>query len=764
MSLIIITCMALGAALAQPKAKRVVVYIMDGLHHQTLQKIQLPVLQSLIPLGSYTSQSVMIAPHHPTVGEYGHMHTSSFPNPVLQAGNLFAQPTNTYVQEWVAASGRKTAFLVNTNAYQSVSRGFHYQVQDGLMADSDLVQQAITWAQLPDMAYMRVHLQTPGNQGRYLSYTTPDKPYYRNLWGAGSPYVAALQRADRLLGQLVAALKQKGLWQETVLIITSDQGQSHIGWHPPHDPDSWFTPLLVLGPGIAQGRKLSYVEHTDLSPTIAHLLGVRPTGNNAAGGAGKVVTSMLADAEETTAADAQYLLTINKQCQEYARLRAQIQLQADQNAYASSFLAFLENELLTPEPFYHLDRFTEWYKAGTVPHLVENNERILVQMRQYLNPAYNTDAWRFSPAQIRVWAQRVCQFHADSLAPKLTVMRNHWDKKLQENKYTYKWPSNGTWNPATYYAALADWWRKYPDARAKTELLAWGERNQWVPTNWDVDMANNHLAGHAWLTLYDQKPDTTYLNGIRRELDRFMTIPFTGKDAWWWCDALYMAPIAFHHMTQSTGDVRYRQFAHEKWWVTTALLQDPETKLFYRDTHYVYDPVKVKVRPKSVSNTGGKVLWSRGNGWVVAGLVRILPYLSDKEPATKAMRAQYVRQLQQMMQAVVQRQRADGGWTVSMEDSTFKTSETSATALFAYAMAAGIKQGVLPAKTYEKPMQRAWIFLSGQITTTGKVTGAQRVGHDPTATQMEKPDHFSQGVWLQAAQAVHELYPEGLKN
>lgn len=747
-----------------PKPERVIVFIMDGLHHKAPDRLDMPNLRALRNDGVWLNNSVMIAPHHPTVGDYGSQHTCSFPNPVLQQGTLFIKPENKYFQEWFPASAT-TCFLANTNAYASVTRGFKYIVQDPAATDSALVNQGMTMLKNGPVSYMRLHLQTPGNLGRYLSYTTPDKPYYRNLWGKGSPYVTQLEAADRHLGRFINFLKANALWEGTLLVVTSDQGQSEIGWHPVSDPDSWQTPLVMVGPGIAKNRKLNYLEHSDLTITLASILGLQVPK---VAGMGRVERSILATEPETSTANPRYTWTINQQCQEYAMLRARIQLETEQNRYSSSYLTFLENNLLTPEPFYHLDRFTEWHKAGTVDHLIEVNERLLGQMKQYLagrqgGVANAEAAVAFSPRLIRLWQDRVIQYHTDSLAPTLTIQKDHWKPEVRANP-RYKWPSNGCWNAATYYAALADVWEKLPDPAWQQELTAWGERNQWVPTNWDVDMANNHLAGHAWLNLYEgmkarnQQPSSLYTDGIKAELDRFMAAPFEGKDAWWWCDALYMAPPTFHHMTAFTGDKRYAQYANEKWWVTTTLLMDPKENLFFRDTHYVWEHTKLAHRPKAVSNTGGKVFCSRGNGWVVAGIGRVLPYLDKKDPE----RAKYIKQLNAMMSQIIRYQLPSGGWSVSLQDSLFKTPETSATALFTFAMARGIRLGVLDAKKYTGPMQKAWLWLTTQLTPTGKVLGAQRVGHDPTATTMLKPDHFSQGVWLQAAEEMRMLYPDGL--
>ncbi|MBS1661278.1 MAG: hypothetical protein JST68_09535 [Bacteroidetes bacterium] len=102
--------------------QRVIVFLIDGLHWKAPERLSMPVFNSLIPEGTYIAQSTMILPHHPTVGEYGQLHSSSFPNPVLQAGTLFLGPNTKMLQE-AFPSGDNSLFIANTKAYLSVSRG-----------------------------------------------------------------------------------------------------------------------------------------------------------------------------------------------------------------------------------------------------------------------------------------------------------------------------------------------------------------------------------------------------------------------------------------------------------------------------------------------------------------------------------------------------------------------------------------------------------------------------------------------------------------
>jgi len=369
------------------RPERVIVFIIDGLHSKAPEKLNMPVFNMLAAQGTYITQSHMIVPHHPTVGEYGQLHSSSFPNPVLQEGTLFLQRGHKMLQDMFAAHGT-TAFVTNTKAYASVSSGFEINIQEPDISDEAVVDQGIALLHQYHIPYCRIHLQTPGNEGRFLSYTSREFPYYRNIWGAGSPYVQAVENADRLLGKLVSDLKQTGKWESTLLVVTSDHGQSEQGWHPVIDKDSTMTPLFLVGPSIAVNRQLPYFEHTDLSPTIAGLMGVEPP--NTDGGAGHFIKAVLDTVPGSAMDHPRYIQTINRQLNEYNALRARIMIAGETDTYYSSLISYLENELLTPEPFYHQDRFLEWYKSGNTAHLIAANQLILEQMRNELSKHSST--------------------------------------------------------------------------------------------------------------------------------------------------------------------------------------------------------------------------------------------------------------------------------------------------------------------------------------------------------------------------------------
>lgn len=373
-------CCCLLQAQQATEAKKVILFMIDGLHWEAPQKINMPVFNSLVKEGTYIQQSYMIIPHHPTIGDYSLYNSCSFPNPILHQGTLFLNTANPLLQE-VFSPREQTAFIVNTIAYSSVGRGFSTAIMDDLLTDEEVVDYAVNLLETQNPVFMRIHLQRAGQRGNDVSQATSDKPWCRNIFHPESPYITAVENADRVLGKLVDYLKKTPEWKETVLIITSDHGQSRIGWHPLFDEDSWKTPLLFLGAGIAKNRQLSYFEHTDLAPTIAGLLGRKGPSEN--GAAGVFVEEILARKDASAYHPPMYLKTINEQLKAYNFMRAELMLASRENAYFGNVVALLENQTFI-EPFYYQDRILEWEQAGTIKHLIEANEQVLQRMRTLL--------------------------------------------------------------------------------------------------------------------------------------------------------------------------------------------------------------------------------------------------------------------------------------------------------------------------------------------------------------------------------------------
>ena len=83
-----------------------------------------------------------------------------------------------------------------------------------------------------------------------------------------------------------------------------------------------------------------------------------------------------------------------------------------------------------------------------------------------------------------------------------------------------------------------------------------------------------------------------------------------------------MSPPAWVELAQQTGDPRYAEFALAEFWATTDFLYDPVEKLYFRDSRFF----------ERRDDQGRKQFWSRGNGWVFAGIANMLESLPKDNP------------------------------------------------------------------------------------------------------------------------------------
>ncbi|SPY93874.1 gycosyl hydrolase [Proteus mirabilis] len=108
--------------------------------------------------------------------------------------------------------------------------------------------------------------------------------------------------------------------------------------------------------------------------------------------------------------------------------------------------------------------------------------------------------------------------------------------------------------------------------------------------------------------------------------------------------------------------------------------------LFSRDHRYIPDGQGNEMREAN----GEKVFWSRGIGWVLASIPRILQYMPDDYHE----RDRYITLFKQLARSILDYQHEDGFWRTSLLDpDNFPAPESSATALFLLWTCMGNKSG-----------------------------------------------------------------------
>ena len=289
--------------------------------------------------------------------------------------------------------------------------------------------------------------------------------------------------------------------------------------------------------------------------------------------------------------------------------------------------------------------------------------------------------------------------------------------------------SDDSWRWAPYFMAVDEFYRETGDVKYRQWLQAWGDRNGWDPTEppspaWNPD---SRAAIQVW-------EDSTEL-GVNANLapsDAAMASDLNlPASQYWWIDSLFMGlplwPTWAAHPGNSAYQAKQTPFydflktqGRTTWRTncTNTGLFDASEGLWWRDCMYV---------PQRDS-LGHKVFWSRGNGWVIAAMARTLKQLPQGSPSGPSTSRCFRPWLLASPSC-----RGPTAWRTSLLGRRCTRSPRRATALFAYAMAYGIRDGLLDEATYLPAVTKAWTGLTS--------ISLRAPASSPTAKGWEKPPY-----------------------
>lgn len=324
-----------------------------------------------------------------------------------------------------------------------------------------------------------------------------------------------------------------------------------------------------------------------------------------------------------------------------------------------------------------------------------------------------------------------------------TVFR--WVMKTYQKDKNY---CNQGWVSGVLYNGLFDW----AEITDKKEYFDFMKRI-FSRYYWQLGNRMYHgddlCVGQVYLDMYAKYKQEKMWIPTKARIDWIIENPPIGNiditkgvsDRWWWCDALYMAPAIFTRLYTLTGDKKYLKFAHKEYLDCYEHLYDKDEHLFFRDGKYL----------NAKDEKGGKVFWSRGNGWVLGGLAEVLKYLPEED---KKYRPFYEQLLQEMSEKIASLQREDGYWRTNLLNADiYPMPETSGTGLFTYAIMYGINQGILPADKYLPIVRKGWDAMVKAVNT--EVGWTQMVAQKPGKVVKKDTRAYSVGSLLMIAS---ELY------
>ena len=318
------------------------------------------------------------------------------------------------------------------------------------------------------------------------------------------------------------------------------------------------------------------------------------------------------------------------------------------------------------------------------------------------------------------------------------------------------------WDEAAYHTGNMEAYKLLGEARWLDYSSRWANHNLWQgarekdPAKWKY---KTYGEGHDFVLFGDwQICFQTYIDlylleerGKRREERVARAKEVMGYEAdsrahdyWWWADALYMVMPVMTKMYRLTGDEKYLDKLYENLLYSDSIMLDEETGLYFRDGKYVF--------PKHKSANGKKDFWARGDGWVLAGLAKVLQDM----PENYIRQPFFVHKFTRMARAVAKCQQPKGYWTRSMLDAEHAPGpETSGTAFFCYGLLWGVNHGRLDKKEFAPVIERAWKYLTETaLQQSGKVGYVQPIGERAIPGQTVDANseaNFGVGAFLLAA-------------
>lgn len=209
-------------------------------------------------------------------------------------------------------------------------------------------------------------------------------------------------------------------------------------------------------------------------------------------------------------------------------------------------------------------------------------------------------------------------------------------------------------------------------------------------------------------------------------------------------DSVHFDGPFFAKLYQVTGEERYRRLALDNILPQIELLYDREERLFH---HFWIERIQ---RPNGV-------LWARGNGWGLLGVVQTLEWVGAEAPDAARLREV----LRDTLKRLAALQHSSGAWHTVLNDPESYV-ESSTAAFFTDVICRAVRLGVIAREDYWPQVELAMRYLLEHIRPDGVLDGVSYETFPST-----RPEHYrkmptgsmspwGQGPLLAAALSYHE--------
>jgi len=284
-------------------------------------------------------------------------------------------------------------------------------------------------------------------------------------------------------------------------------------------------------------------------------------------------------------------------------------------------------------------------------------------------------------------------------------------------------PRKWTYDQGVILKGIEALWYATGDTRyfnhIKTGMDFWVDKDGNIK-GYEIEEYNiDHITpGRAMLTLYRVTGNEKYLKAVNLLRSQLKTHPRTKEGGFWhkkiypnqmWLDGLYMGQPFYTEYSVVFGEDNFNDIANQFVWMETHA-RDPKTGLLYHG----WDESKEQRWANKETGLSPHV-WGRAMGWYAMALVDTL----DSFPKNHPRRAEVVAILNREAAAIEKYQDKDGLWwdIIDLPNKPKNYHESSAAAMFVYALAKGVRQGNLPER-YLKVAERGWAGIKREFIET----------------------------------------------
>lgn len=265
-----------GASARNPKASHVILIGLDGWGAYSVEKAETPNIKALMKEGCYTLKKRAVSPSSSApnwasmfMGAGTELHgyttwgsrTPEIPSPVALKNNIFPTVFQTFrearpdaeiavMYEW---EGIK--YLVDTLSLS------HHAISDPVNNPTGLSDMASEYIKACKPDLLAVCFDGPDHTGHVDGHDTP-------------AYYAKMTELDSYVGRIIDAVKEAGIYDDSIIILTSDHGGINKN-HGGITLQEMETPFIISGKNVRSSGEFSEtMMQFDVASTIAYILGL----------------------------------------------------------------------------------------------------------------------------------------------------------------------------------------------------------------------------------------------------------------------------------------------------------------------------------------------------------------------------------------------------------------------------------------------------------------------------------------------------------